>query len=136
MSVYKYRLLKSSWGIAIDVTARRVAKFSTFVGLHQITSEIQIQIQQSHLTNREIGFILKGLELVALKISSNSIKYPVYIEIQNLHYNPTDYQEEGLAAAMIGWASQEFNFEEPDLPVYFNNNVNRYIFPKLNDTEQ
>ena len=45
---------------------------------------------------------------------------PQAIAIQELRYKDSDFQLEGLAAAVIGWAIAEFGLAHREIPVSFN----------------
>jgi hypothetical protein len=53
---------------------------------------------------------------------------PIVIEIESVDYVPTDYQPEGLEAAIIGWATEEFALPDPRVDITFDRASNRYVF--------
>lgn len=57
------------------------------------------------------------------KATLNAIKVA-----DGIWFNPCDFQEEGLTAAIIGWASKAFGFEQPIINVSFQKEKNRYHF--------
>lgn len=81
------------------------------------------------LNENENQLIEKALNFVAEKIISKvgNSNY-VLIKITDIDFNPCDYQPEGLFCAVIGWASQEFDFAVPNINVEFNKNSNYYSF--------
>jgi hypothetical protein len=46
----------------------------------------------------------------------------------DVSYVPTDFQAEGLEAAAIGWACEEFNLDPPTIEITFEPGVNKYRF--------
>src|SRR5579862_9135833 len=106
--VHKYRLLlKSSWGIAIDIDAEAAQLQSSEKG---IVLTVQANVRQD-----EIKFLKAGLQLVAPQILGRCSG--TRIVVNKIDYNPTDYQPEGIACAIAGWAAKNFGFEWPEVPV-------------------
>jgi hypothetical protein len=66
-STYSYRFLKSSWGIAIDLTAVAV-RAGNFHDAIAINQGIWLKIQNNNLTSEEVGFLVLGLGLVSESI--------------------------------------------------------------------
>ena len=50
------------------------------------------------------------------------------IIIDGLQFSLCDFQEEGLTAAIIEWASKAFGFSKPRINVDFQKENNRYVF--------
>jgi hypothetical protein len=80
------------------------------------------------LPDADIEQLLRGLTLKAAEIEAKEPSQYVIIEVNEVTYTPTDYQPEGLAAAMIGWISEEFQLEPPTWNIRFDKEANRYIF--------
>jgi len=51
------------------------------------------------------------------------------IRVVDILFNPTDFQEEGLAYAMAGWMAQAFGIAFVPPPVEFDKERNLYNFP-------
>ena len=126
-STYHYRLHKSSWGIAIDLTAETITNTG---GVQQVADNLYLRVDASvKLSVEELAYLVQGLRLVANQFQSISTSSePIVVRVLALEYNPCDYQPEGLAYAMMGWAAQEYGFEPPAIQVVFNRQLNRYEF--------
>jgi hypothetical protein len=134
MSRYEYRVLKSTWGIAIDIEATyKILKTEPEIG-QKISSRISLNLQVNDyvLLDEEKDWIIKGLKVVCEEIYSriNNSEY-VLIIIHKIDYYPCDYQIDGLASAIIAWASQEFNFISPKIDIEFDKKANKYLFLNL-----
>jgi hypothetical protein len=129
-SSWKYRILKgASWGIAITIHADSQSVTMEMPHATKIADRLWLQVQvASQLTEQEVSFLKVGLRLVAKDIWRQR-DTPVLVRVTGLEFNPCDYQPEGLALAVAGWAAQEFGFPNHELPVMFDNARNRYIFP-------
>jgi hypothetical protein len=130
LATYQYRVLKSSWGIAIDITAEAIP-LSSFSGITlEITTALRLIVEKdAGVSSKDLGYLIKGLKLVADEISrTRKTDEPLVIRIVNLCYSLCDYQEEGAACAIANWAALLFGFSAPEIPVFFNKEKNRYIF--------
>lgn len=133
-STYTYRVLKSSWGILISITAE------TSIG--QGADENAVPLGPSvflvdatpgrSLSRRAVEMLTVGLHPLAAEIAS-SVAEPVRIAVTEIRYNDSDFQEEGLAAAIQGWAIAEFGLAPREIPVIFDRKENRYVFDFSDD---
>ena len=125
-STYHYRIIKSSWGVAIDITAEMTSV--PIVGAKQVTDTIYLSMEAPiGLMSEERAYLVGGLRLVADQIHS-TLNAPVMIRILELTFNHCDYQPEGLACAIAGWVAQEMGFEPPTIQVTFDRQLNQYQF--------
>jgi hypothetical protein len=129
---YRYRLLKgATWGIAIDLRAEASPlPADPQPQAERVADGLYLQIDLGRpLTAEESGFLKLGLRLVAAEvIERRQGSAPIFVRVVDLEYNPCDYQPEGLAAAVAGWAAREFSFPGPEIPVAFDRGRNRYVF--------
>jgi hypothetical protein len=129
MSKFEYRLIKSSWGIAIDIEASYVCLKTPPTFGERISNNIWLtsNIKPLSLSESQFQWILKGLKLISEKITHKiDVKEHVLITISNIELNPSDYQIDGLALAIIGWTCQEFNISSPKLDIEFDKMNNKY----------
>lgn len=130
MSKIEYRFIKSSWGIAIDLVGNHKIVEEKPHNAKLITPRIWLELQtaQSNLTEMEVDWIVKGLKAVSGKINSKTADSSfILINLTEITFNPCDYQQEGLLCAVIEWASNEFNFDTPEIKIEFDENKNRYL---------
>jgi len=130
-STYNYRLLgKATWGIAIDLTAEYESPGQLPKDAVKIVDGLWLACDQTGLTEKEEFFLRLGLGLVSDAILNAMIHAGVVlIRIVSISYNPTDYQPEGLAAAVAKWAALAFQFEVPDCTAKFDKTRRRYVYP-------
>ncbi len=116
-STYKYRVHKASWDIAIDLTAEAVP-FTAYAGAAlEIAADIALAVTIPDLDAEENGYLALGLRLVAQEVRRHTpVGLPLVAHVQKLAFSYTDYQPEGLACALAGWAAQEFGFPAPNIP--------------------
>lgn len=123
--IHKYRLFKTSYGIAIDLYIEVYMVLDVHKAL-RVTDEIYFLVDSKcNLNNNEIDFLHKGLKFVSENIDKQE---RLLINIKNVEYNPCDYQPEGLTLAIIEWASEYFKFKKPDMPVVFDFVSKKYKF--------
>jgi hypothetical protein len=128
-SSFHYLVGQTTWGIAIFLTAEARYFAGNPGSAREAASDIWLVVEDPQLTPDEHEFLLVGLRLVSKNIRQHSsIKLPVAVHVLSIEFSLCDYQPEGLAGAMVGWASQEFGFPELEIPVDFDRSGNRYVF--------
>ena len=121
MSVFRYKVSKASWGVAIELHAR----FEQATGKDlEKTPGLQVVFDYKNLDDEEKALVKKGVNHCA-KISPDT-KGKIIIE--NVKYSLCDYQMEGLYCAILGWFSNEFKVSIRQVPVSFNKTTNKYDF--------
>lgn len=127
MLKHEFRILKISWGIAIDIDTRFTKKErGKTTTNHLVSVEREIEVDFSglkNITDIQKEFLVKGLQWVEEYLDVSTI-----IKIHKLGYNLTDYQNEGLFYAIAEWASLAFNFQLPAYEVAFDKKENKYVF--------
>jgi hypothetical protein len=129
-STYVYRVLKSTWGIRVSVTASS-AVVSLVDGLSLGAQEgVAVSFSESaaELSDTLKGEIREGLALVESDILAACCGKSVSIAVEKVAFNETDFQVEGLSVAMIRWAEQEFGLPAHEVEVSFDRYINRYSF--------
>lgn len=127
--IYKYRLIKAGWGIIIDIDCS-IHSLSDYNGtdLYNIGDSIRLDVSVKGFQESEIQWLIKGLQLVSEELISKLSNTPTVIKIIYFEPSITDYQEEGLACAIAGWAAQKYELSYIHPPVYFDKEKNRYAF--------
>lgn len=125
---FPLRILKASWGIAVDLRARAVPSAQARLGALPVSGRVLLDVANVQLPAADIEQLVYGLGVMASAIEAKEPDGYVVIEVGDVEYTPTDYQPEGLAAAMIGWASEEFDLSSPIKSVEFDKLANRYVF--------
>lgn len=135
MEEYIYRVLQSSWGVYVKLTAEAVQMdFENKRQAVQAGEKLWLTFAEKPLDNGEkfyegdIPYLKKGLQLVQNQIRSKSRYSDTCIVIHSISMTPTDFQEEGLIAAMIGWSAKVFAFAAPEIDVHFNKAEHKYEF--------
>ena len=113
----KYRVLKTSWGIAIDIEAT----------LDEVNSDKNIlTISEQSLTPNEKEQIIMGLESV---LTQSDLKNKSYtIDIRKVWFNPCDFQLEGLYWASRDWLFKALNIMTTEPEISFDKALNKYFF--------
>lgn len=139
MIEHTYFICKSSWCINIKVIAE-ISNYDNLVELNnvkKVTDGIWIMFAKKPLGIDEVFYegdlvyLIKGLQIVQKQIINNSPYTNTLIVIHSLQFSLCDFQEEGLIAAMIEWASIGFGFEKPLIHVDFQKENNKYVFSFL-----
>ncbi|MEV8045923.1 hypothetical protein AB0P02_19065 [Streptomyces griseoluteus] len=128
-SAYVYRLIKSSWGIRIAITAR--VEHRVAVEGVRISPEEQLWLEfpsLSMLTESEKDEVAKGLRYVSREIAEKVGSQALVVAIESISYVESDFQLEGLSVAMLRWAEVEFGLQVHEIVETFSRESNRYIF--------
>lgn len=123
---FRLRLLKASWGIWIDLSARRLLVDTPPSGLPGLANRLWLDVSATRLTATDVEQILRGLDALAEQLETAAFGHHSIIEIRDVTYPETDYKAEGLAAAIIGWASEDLECPQPPINVQFDRTANRY----------
>lgn len=136
MVEYLYSIRKSSWWINIKIIAQieNCTNVQSKDGLIKVGEGIWLKYADEPLIENEIfcseymPYFVKGLKLVQEEIKRNSLYEENLIIINSVQFNPSDFQEEGLTATIMGWAAKAFSFQTPTINIEFDKKNNRYIF--------
>lgn len=128
-NIYHYRLIQSSWGIAIDITCVVNSHMNIDIGnLHLIEEGLWLSVEISWIDSSEIRYLVKGIQLVAKELLSKVEIRPIVIHVIELKIYDTDYQVEGISCAIAGWLAREYGLNYVHPQVQYDKHKNRYIF--------
>ena len=146
-SVFRYRLLQASWGIAIDIAGdveiSEGSKFSEWLiaDWKGIAIALRFSAEANAFLSEQEKVLAKRSILYKKESIANKVKARaetgVLFSLESVWFNPCDYQSEGLCAAFIQWIEKELELEEVEpIDVRYNPETNRYAlsgvgFPSL-----
>lgn len=127
---YRYRLLKSSWGIQITITAQvsfgEVEDGEWVDSAHRLAilfADSVTGIPDSY--KQELG---NGLAFVAPEIVERLEGAAATVTVLQVTFTECDFQIEGLAVAICRWAEAEFDLRPRQIDESFDRGANRYVF--------
>lgn len=136
LTSYTYRLLEgSSWGIVIGLQGEVMPGARIPPSAVKVADGLWLQVDVAWTVSEEqVGHLQRGLLLVACDIerTAGGVR-PILVRVTGLQYNPTDYQPEGLVAAVAEWAAQACGFAKPHIPATFDRSRRRYVFTFARD---
>lgn len=136
MIEHTYFVCKSSWCISITI----LAEYTDFDSVDKNSNVIKVVdgiwlkfadkpiIENEIFCDDDLPYLAEGLRIVQKEIISKSKCKNTLIIIKSLQFSLCDFQEEGLTAAIIEWASVTFGFQTPTINVNFDKKKNKYIF--------
>jgi hypothetical protein len=129
-NAYTYKVLKSSWGILITIKAGVLKGEEIDRPGIPVADGISLEdsTQGSALSNSEMNMLAAGLRPLAADIAAAVSGTSVKIQVQEVEHNDFDYQEEGLAAAIFGWAIRQFGLTQREIPVTYDGFNKVYVF--------
>jgi hypothetical protein len=141
-----YHHLETTWGVAVEMTARTTTLAEEPSERIRITDALWLDVwpvtqgwvQPPHFSQgyilamplppSQVPFLERGLRIVAPLIAERRPGEQLVIRVEKIEYILTDFQDEGLEAAIIGWAAEEFGFEPLPVQARFDRTLRRYVF--------
>jgi len=121
-----FRVLRSSWGIAVDLTAR-ATRGSAPEDAFRVGERTWLRCSESVLED-DVAFLRRGLARVAAEVDAAGDGEHVVVDVLRVDYVPTDYQADAMEPLIAMWAAEEFGFNAPAVTVDFVPAANRYVF--------
>ncbi len=132
MVKFPFRILLTSWGISIDLDITLAALKCPPLDAERIEDGVFLVLPEPlPLPIEDVDFIRSGVRRMASAArdyAGVSAGSSAVIEISNLDYVPTDYQAEGLEAAVVASLSELIGIDPPEVRVTFDSAANRYQF--------
>jgi hypothetical protein len=128
--LYKYLVLKSSWGIVIFLDMEEILNPLISNSDIKIVDRIYLRISDTKNLTREIilQWVGEGIKALAKEIYSKINESVVCFDIKKLDFNHIDFQAEGLYCAAREWLAKYYNLKIEPIKVNFDNAKNRYVF--------
>jgi hypothetical protein len=117
------------WGIAIDIGGyhKLLDNNQIYASDINVYDDVYLRLEiPFDLEKDEIECLLKGIALVKKHLTFEA-KHLLLI-IDEITFNPTDYQPEGLIAAIYGWIANHFDIKADPLEASFNKEAKKYFF--------
>lgn len=146
--VHKYRILKTSWGIAINIYGT-VYDYDRYIqsngalnndNVSKICDGVSVLFAPEKNENvgphdaynqmhpNDYPYMVEGLKNVSEQIRVNTCYKNTLIVITRLEFSLCDFQEEGLIVGTMEWAAKAFDFKCPHIEVKYQRDINRYIY--------
>ncbi|WP_459802928.1 hypothetical protein [Herbidospora sp. RD11066] len=130
-----YRFITTSWGVFVQLTARALPQADYVGDTIKITDRVSLALR-SYTHYAEIAEqITPAVRSAATKIEESLDGDGIVIEVRKITYTETDYQPEGVRAAMDLWLSEEFGIDLPEMTVHFDKSQKQYVFHWPCDTD-
>ncbi|MFI7322564.1 hypothetical protein [Streptomyces venezuelae] len=135
----RYRLLKGAWGIAVDLTAEARLSPAPPPSAHPVTPHVHLDPSPAlthpptdhtgwRITPEEAEWLHHGLALAAPAVEARHAPRHTTITVHRVLFPHTDYQPEGLAAAMLRWTETQFDLPPHPVDARFDREANRYVY--------
>ncbi|WP_171164021.1 hypothetical protein [Streptomyces sp. I05A-00742] len=132
----RYRLFRTAWGIRIDLTASAVTTAAPPAHGERVADGVWLDAapvlthpptdgRGNRLSPDEAAWLHHGLSLAAPFLPPDR---HTLVTVHHVRFPETDYQPEGLAAALLLWAEQEFELPAHPITVTFDRSANRYVY--------
>ncbi|MFF8655040.1 hypothetical protein [Streptomyces huasconensis] len=139
MRTTAYRVIKGAWGIAVDLTAEVTLGVAPPVCAERVSPCVWLDAFPvlSHppadrtgcrITPEEAVWLRHGVALAAPAVEVLTAPRHTTITVHRVRFPETDYQPEGLAAAVLAWTEAEFGLPPRPVEVRFDRSANRYVY--------
>lgn len=130
---YVYKLLKTSWGVRISITAQ--AEFQEGAEGERVDPSGPVWISLGEaivkLPEEFKRKLSDGISASAPGISRSVGGRPVTVRVEELGFVETDFQVDGISVAMCRWSEEEFGLPRRRIDESFDRATNRYVFDWL-----
>jgi hypothetical protein len=128
-STYVFKVLRSSWGIWISITAK--VRYGDPVDRSAdgggATTTLEFSGAAAGLALDHVDALRAGWTTVAADVVRRH-RRAVHVTVDDVTFVETDFQVEGLAVAMCRWAENQFGLRAREIDVVFDAEENRYRF--------
>lgn len=121
-----YNIHKTGWCIYVKIVAEVVDydEYETTEGTQNINQGVYVLFEKdtsviNDMYEGDYVYLCNGIRRVSGQIYKNSPYTNTLIIIKRLHYNPCDFQNEGLIAGIMEWSAKVFGFEMPPVEVAY-----------------
>ncbi len=131
---YKFQVLKSSWGIVIFVDINDQLSNNILLNSIKISDNVYLKIEgEMTISSEVVNFWFRKAILDVednLREQFNNLK--VCFCVTTIEFVHTDFQEEGLYCAILGWLEKRYDIPIPQIKIEYNSERNKYIFIEEN----
>jgi hypothetical protein len=128
--MYKYVLLKTSWGIVIFIDVEEIINPAILDTDIEVSERIYLRVCNEVRLEKEIveKFISNGIRSLKKEIYEILQGSTVCSHVKSLEFSNVDFQVEGLYCAIREWTSKYYGFEIEPVNVVYDKKENKYIF--------
>jgi hypothetical protein len=128
VSTFRYEVMQASWGIVVTIDAEASDSAEAPTDRGQVAPGLWLDPGEVRLWPEGFHYLALGLRIVASEIKRTTAAPHVQVVLRTVDFAETDFQDEGLAPAIAGWAAQHFGFAAPAIPVRYDKFRGRYDF--------
>ncbi|MFF3015769.1 hypothetical protein [Streptomyces sp. NPDC057939] len=134
-----HRVLRGPWGIRIELTAsaavgaappergERVAN-GVWLDTTPVRTHPPADRRGKRLDAAEAGWLRHGAAVAAPAVAARHPGAHVLVTVDRVLFPEADFQPEGLAAAVLRWAEEEFALPPHAVDVTFDRTAGRYAY--------
>ena len=130
--LHKFQVLKSSWGIVISVEIIDIVNPYILIDDVKVNDFLYIRLNtlSSVQDEKVLSWFSKAIKDVEVELHSVLLNAIACFNINSIKFILTDFQEEGLYCAMLGWLEKRYTIVIPKVEITFDSQSNRYLFKK------
>ncbi|MFE5811255.1 hypothetical protein [Streptomyces sp. NPDC056491] len=135
----RYRLRLGAWGIWVELTASASVGAGVPVTGERVADGVWLDVSPvlahppsdrrgKRLTAGEAAWLRHGLALAGPALAARGPGAHTLVTVDRVLFPEADFQPEGLAAALLRWAEEEFGLAPHPVRAHFDRGANRYVF--------
>ncbi len=127
---YTYRVLKSSWGISIELDMEEIKASSILDGDLRVFDDVCLRVGDQMRIKKSIVEYWSAKALNDLRNEIDIVKKDKNIcyYIKGVEFSFVDFQEEGIYCAILGWFAKFYDINIALPEVEYDKYDKRYIF--------
>ncbi|MEU0662960.1 hypothetical protein [Streptomyces lavendulocolor] len=134
-----YRVRRGPWGIAVDLTAGASVAPEPARGAEHVAGRVWLDLapvlRHPHadrsgvrIAGEEAAWLRHGAALAAPAVEAGAPAAHTTITVHRVYFHPCHFQPEGLAAALLLWAREEFGPPAHPGEASFDAAAGRYVY--------
>jgi len=130
MSRFEFRVLLWSWGLMVDVDLSLQATEAKPRHALGVAEGVWLVVSEGVIVwDAAEEYLMRGLRRVAprLRASLAADCGELVFRLDHLWVQPTDFQDDAVEAAVVGWASEQLGILDEPMTISFDRPGNRYI---------
>ncbi len=130
MSVYRLRVLQSSWGLWVDLGLSSCFVDGDPGDGRPVAERVWMTVApEVFLWEEGANSIADGIRRIARQLMAKapSSQSALVIRVESLEFPWVDFQDDALEAAVVGWAAELLGIEDDPAVFSFDKAHNRYV---------
>jgi hypothetical protein len=123
-----YKFVKTTWGIYVQINAEATLWSERPPAGEHATGRLWLDVGPTSLTPYSVGYLVSAMRLMESQIAERVGDQQVLVTLDAVDFTMSDFQDEGLTAAMLLWLAAEFDLPSPEIEAHYDPGLGKYVF--------